>query len=393
MAKPVVLTVDDDAEVLSAIARDLRKHYGRDYRVLRADSGAAALAVLRELRDRKDPVALVVSDQRMPSMDGVTLLSETMALHPKSKRALLTAYADTEAAIAAINRSQVDYYLLKPWDPPEERLYPVLDELLDDWRASFRPGYGGVRVVGDRRSASRVSDLVGAVKRFTYMDRQQAPEAIDLLQGVRDSVALLAHKARDKSVGIDVDVENGLPRVWAIGSDLNQVWTNLLDNGLDAVPESGQVTVTATRELDRVVVRVIDNGLGIPAGISERIFDPFFTTKPVGQGTGLGLEMDRVGQVGVGARYILNLKRVFQPWLAAGVTFDFKRHRVDEVDPGATSVGEIASSYAPGGELGARIDVAVRPRLLINLGGWAHIGQPNFAAIAVGLALRFPRQD
>ena len=143
------------------------------------------------------------------------------------------------------------------------------------------------------RSASRVSDLVGAVKRFTYMDRQQAPEAIDLLQGLRDSVALLAHKARDKSVGIDVDVENGLPRVWAIGSDLNQVWTNLVDNALDAVPESGQVTVTATRELDRIVVRVIDNGPGIPAEISERIFDPFFTTKPVGQGTGLGLEIAR----------------------------------------------------------------------------------------------------
>ena len=99
---------------------------------------------------------------------------------------------------------------------------------------------------------------------------------------------------------------------------------------------------------------------------------------------------DRMGQVGVGARYILNPSRVFQPWLAAGVTFDFKRHRVYEVDPGATSVGETASSYAPGGELGAGIDFAVRPRLLINVGGWAHVGQPNFAAIAVGLGLRFP---
>ena len=99
---------------------------------------------------------------------------------------------------------------------------------------------------------------------------------------------------------------------------------------------------------------------------------------------------DRMGQVGVGARYMLNLKRVFQPWLAAGVTFDFKRHRVYEIDPGATSVGETASNYAPGGELGAGIDFAVHPSLLISLGGWAHVGQPNFAAIAVGLGLRFP---
>jgi len=143
------------------------------------------------------------------------------------------------------------------------------------------------------RSAFRVSDLVGAVKRFTYMDRRQAPEVIDLVQGVRDSVALLAHKARDKSVGIEVDVENGLPHVWAIGSDLNQVWTNLIDNAIDAVPEPGHVTVTVARELNVVVVRVTDNGSGIPAELCERIFDPFFTTKPVGQGTGLGLEIAR----------------------------------------------------------------------------------------------------
>lgn len=118
MTKPVLLTVDDDADVLSAIARDLRKQYGSAYRILRADSGLAALTLLRELKDRGDPVALVLSDQRMPKMDGVTLLSETMKSHPKCKRALLTAYADTEAAMGAINKSQVDYYLLKPWDPP-----------------------------------------------------------------------------------------------------------------------------------------------------------------------------------------------------------------------------------------------------------------------------------
>jgi len=143
------------------------------------------------------------------------------------------------------------------------------------------------------RSASRVHDLVGAVKRFTYMDRQQSPEAIDLMQGLRDSVALMAHKARHKSVGIDVRADDALPSVRAIGSDLNQVWTNLLDNAIDAAPSSGQVTITATREPGFVVVHVVDDGPGIPDDIQERIFDPFFTTKPVGQGTGLGLEIAR----------------------------------------------------------------------------------------------------
>ena len=150
MSKPAILSVDDDPEVLRAVARDLRSQYGRDYRVLPAKSGAAAIGLLGELEGRGDPVALVLSDQRMPEMDGVALLSEVAKSHPKTKRALLTAYADTEAAISAINESRVDYYLLKPWNPPEERLYPVLTDMLEDWRAAFRPGYGGLKVVSDR---------------------------------------------------------------------------------------------------------------------------------------------------------------------------------------------------------------------------------------------------
>jgi thioredoxin reductase (NADPH) len=152
MAKPVILAVDDDPDVLRAIARDLRQHYGKDYRIVRAESGQLALDALKELTVRDEPVALLLSDQRMPRMDGVSFLSEARAAAPSAKRALLTAYADTEAAIGAINQSQVDYYLLKPWDPPEEKLYPVLDDLLDDWRASYRPGYQGIRVIGDRWS-------------------------------------------------------------------------------------------------------------------------------------------------------------------------------------------------------------------------------------------------
>ena len=150
--KPVLLTVDDDADVLRAVARDLRRQYGETYRILRASSGDEALQAARELVERQQPIALVLSDQRMPQMDGVALLTEVAQLSPASKRVLLTAYADTDAAIQAINASRVDYYLLKPWDPPQEKLYPVLDDLLADWKASFRPGYGGIRLVGDRWS-------------------------------------------------------------------------------------------------------------------------------------------------------------------------------------------------------------------------------------------------
>jgi signal transduction histidine kinase len=143
------------------------------------------------------------------------------------------------------------------------------------------------------RSVSRIHDLVAAVKRFTYMDRTSAPEAVDLSISVGDSVALLMHKARKKSVTIAVDLPPDLPRVRAIGGDLNQIWTNLLDNALDAVPPSGHVTIAAARQVDFVIVRFADDGPGIPEEIRERIFDPFFTTKPVGQGTGLGLDITR----------------------------------------------------------------------------------------------------
>jgi thioredoxin reductase (NADPH) len=152
MPKPVLLTVDDDPEVLRAIERDLRSRYSDRYRVMRAASGDAALNTLRELKARNNPVALLLADQRMPHMDGVGFLAEAMEMHPLAKRALLTAYADTTAAIDAINEARVHYYLMKPWDPPEEKLYPALDDLLHDWTATFRPPYEGIRVLGTRWS-------------------------------------------------------------------------------------------------------------------------------------------------------------------------------------------------------------------------------------------------
>ncbi|MEO1447594.1 MAG: response regulator, partial [Cyanobacteria bacterium J06635_11] len=139
--KPVILTVDDDPAVLQSISRDLRSHYGDKFRIVRADSGNKALEVTEQLKLRGDTVALFLADQRMPGMSGVEFLEQGSEIFPKAKRALLTAYADTNAAISAINDARLDYYLLKPWDPPEEKLYPVLDDLIQDWKAGFKPEF------------------------------------------------------------------------------------------------------------------------------------------------------------------------------------------------------------------------------------------------------------
>ena len=152
MAKPVLMTVDDDAEVLRAVDRDLRKRYAERYRVLRADSGASALQALHGLKKRNEAVGLLLADQRMPEMNGVEFISKAIELYPEARRVLLTAYADTDAAIQAINQARIHHYLLKPWDPPEQQLYPVLDDLLEDWQATFRPAFDGVRVLGHRWS-------------------------------------------------------------------------------------------------------------------------------------------------------------------------------------------------------------------------------------------------
>jgi thioredoxin reductase (NADPH) len=152
MAKPILLSVDDDPDVLRTIERDLRAKYGAEYRVIGSDSPDGALSILKQLKVRNDSVALLLADQRMPHMDGVTFLQEGMNIFPDAKRALLTAYADTNAAISAINEASIHYFFMKPWDPPTEHLYPQLDDLLDDWRASYRPKFEGIRVLGTRWS-------------------------------------------------------------------------------------------------------------------------------------------------------------------------------------------------------------------------------------------------
>jgi len=152
MPKPILLTVDDDPDVLRAIERDLRSQYGASYRVISSDSPEGALDILKGLKVRNDGVALLLADQRMPRMDGVNFLQEARQIYPDAKRALLTAYADMNAAISAINQANLDYFFMKPWDPPTEHLYPQLDDLLDDWQAGYRPPFQGMRVLGTRWS-------------------------------------------------------------------------------------------------------------------------------------------------------------------------------------------------------------------------------------------------
>jgi thioredoxin reductase (NADPH) len=183
MGKPIILTADDDPEVLRAISRDLRRKFGQQFQVIRADSGHAALDALQQVKLRSEAVALMLIDQRMPDMTGVELLSEARHLFPQAKRALLTAYADTDAAIRAINDVHLDYYLMKPWDPPEERLYPVLDDMIDDWQAGHRPEFDGVRVLGHRWSpeSHAARDFLARNQvPYRWIDLEQDPQAVEL---------------------------------------------------------------------------------------------------------------------------------------------------------------------------------------------------------------------
>jgi thioredoxin reductase (NADPH) len=185
MAKPNILTVDDDLDVLQAISRDLRTEYGDRFRILRASSGASAIETLEQLKVRNETVALLLTDQRMPGMSGVELIEQAAPMFPQAKRVLLTAYADTNAAIQAINTARLDYYLLKPWDPPTEKLYPVLDDLLTDWLAVYRPVFEGIKVIGDRWSpcSHNVKDFLARNQvPYQWLDVETEVEATKLLE-------------------------------------------------------------------------------------------------------------------------------------------------------------------------------------------------------------------
>lgn len=184
MNLPIIFSIDDDPQVLRAISRDLKIKYGKEYKILSTTSAQEALDMLIELKNSADVVALFLCDQRMPEMEGVAFLEKAMLIYPEAKRVLLTAYSDTEAAIKAINEVKLDYYLIKPWDPPEDKLYPVINDLLDDWQGDYTPEFKGIRVVGFQFSplSHVVKDyLASNLIPYRWMDVQTNPDATSLL--------------------------------------------------------------------------------------------------------------------------------------------------------------------------------------------------------------------
>ena len=185
MERPIIFSIDDDPQVLRAISRDLKTMYGKEYKVLSTTSANEALESLTDLKNASDVVAMFVCDQRMPEMEGVAFLEKAMKIYPKAKRVLLTAYSDTEAAIKAINDVQLDYYLMKPWDPPEEKLYPVLNDLLDDWNNDYIPEFKGIKLIGYQFSPQShdIKDyLASNLIPYRWFDVEKNPEAKQKLE-------------------------------------------------------------------------------------------------------------------------------------------------------------------------------------------------------------------
>jgi thioredoxin reductase (NADPH) len=285
MIKPLILAVDDDPQVLRAIGRDLVSKYGRDYRVVRAQSGAEGLDVLRHERESAQPVAMILSDQRMPQLDGVQFLAEAKALFPLAKRALLTAYADTDAAIAAINTSQVDYYLQKPWDPPETLLYPIVDDLLEDWRADYRPGWGGIRVVGSRWMPS-VHTLKEFLARnhlpYEFFDIESSDErgreARDLIANEASlPLVIMPDGARLSNPAVDEVARRSGLKTEATQTTYDVAIVGAGPSGLAAAvyaASEGLTTILLDREAPGGQAGTssrIENYLGFPQGISGQI--------------------------------------------------------------------------------------------------------------------------
>ena len=210
MAKPVIFSIDDDSSVLNSVERDLRARYGGDYRILSINQPQAALEYLKKMEQRNETVALFLVDQRMPEISGTEFLADAIKTYPQAKRVLLTAYADTQAAIDSINEVRLDYYLMKPWHPPEERLYPVLDELLEDWKARVRMPYEGIRVAGTLWSLSshQVKDFLTRHQiPYLGLDIEKDSNARALVEGVTSETKLPVIFFPDGSVLIEPDLK------------------------------------------------------------------------------------------------------------------------------------------------------------------------------------------
>jgi thioredoxin reductase (NADPH) len=282
MARPILLAVDDDISVLEAVVQDLRRQYGATYRVVRAGSGQAALDTLRQLKSREESVGLLLSDQRMPGMTGVEFLEQAREIYPEARRVLLTAYADTEAAIRAINTARIHYYLTKPWDPPEEKLYPVLDDLLQDWNAGYQPKFEGLRVIGHRWSL-KDHQLRNFLSRnhvpYRWLDAAASDEAQQLLKdrGL-DSDKLPVVLFADGSALVDVEKDVLAARV-GLRTQAAQDFYDIIVVGAGPAGLAAAV-YGASEGLKTLVIEPIapggqagsssriENYLGFPSGIS-----------------------------------------------------------------------------------------------------------------------------
>jgi thioredoxin reductase (NADPH) len=282
MAKPVILAVDDDPQVLRAVERDLRRRYAREYRVLRADSGESALDTLGKLKLRADPVALFLVDQRMPRMTGVEFLEEAIERFPDAKRALLTAYSDTEAAIRAINEVGLDYYLQKPWDPPDQNLYPNLDDMLGDWQADYRPPFEGIRVVGDRWSpeSHRTRDFLARNRvPYRWLDVEGSKEAGEILANADHGTPKLPLVVYEDGTYAEAPENREIAKKIGLQTRAEQQFYDLLivgggPSGLAAAvygASEGLKTVLVEREAPGGQAGTssrIENYLGFPKGLS-----------------------------------------------------------------------------------------------------------------------------
>src|SRR5580658_5574687 len=282
MARPILLAVDDDVSVLEAVVQDLRRQYGNTYRILRAASGQAALDTLTQLKTRDEPVALLISDQRMPGMTGVELLEQARSIYPEARRVLLTAYADTGAAIRAINTARINYYLTKPWDPPEEKLYPVLNDLLEDWQGSFRPKFEGLRVIGHRWSPD-THNVRNFLSRnhvpYRWLDAAAGAEALKTLSDRQlDPEHLPVVLFSDGTVLVEPDLETLAGKV-GLRVQATQDFYDLVVVGAGPAGLAGAV-YGASEGLKTLVIEPdapggqagsssrIENYLGFPAGIT-----------------------------------------------------------------------------------------------------------------------------
>ncbi|HXO76408.1 MAG TPA: FAD-dependent oxidoreductase, partial [Puia sp.] len=301
MTLPIIFSIDDDSQVLRAITRDLKSHYREDYRILSTTSAREALESLIELKNKSETVALFISDQRMPEMEGVDFLQQAREIYPDARRVLLTAYSDTDAAIRAINDVQLDYYLMKPWDPPEEKLFPTISELLDDWQESYRPPFKGLKIIGYQFSphSHEIKEfLSGNLVPYQWLDVELSQEGRDLLKlnniALKDLPAVFLEdgtclscpsitQVADK-VGLNPGIKNSIYDVVIIGAGPAGLAASVYgaSEGLRTLlverRSPGGQAGTSSR---------IENYLGFPNGLSGSEL----TRRAITQATRLGAEV------------------------------------------------------------------------------------------------------